>query len=159
MSKTEKQYGAVFTSQKGSFHVVGVGLTPSGAVSAAIRSYDASLSLQAYGWNPEWDRKRKAAFLRKRGVRVEMVMLSLDGNESIAVPEKPSINEACERVQVASQLRGTGQTVGWFRLRDCAAVLLEDRMRLLELLRRVADEPNIDRARALADAEIDGSKS
>ena len=69
---------------------------------------------------------------------------------------RPTVAEAVQRVTAAGP--GNGQTRGWFALLACAEVLVEDRLRLLELLRRVADEPNIDRARALADAYLYGTR-
>ena len=66
---------------------------------------------------------------------------------------RPTAHEAAERVNLARYLSGDGMPKGWFALRECAVALMEDRARLLDLLRMVADEPNIDKARALADNE------
>lgn len=98
--------------------------------------------------------------------------------------ECDSVPEALQKVEAAEGMDGRGQTRGWFALRQSAAVLAREVrhlradysglmqkhnalhlnarasrdsvQRLRDLLRRVADEPNIDKARALADAELHG---
>lgn len=70
-----------------------------------------------------------------------------------------SVGEAAEKVAAACQLPGSGQTTGWFVLRECAEVLLLDRLRVLDLLQALVDEPEIENIQALVRAEIAQSGS
>lgn len=73
----EQKYGAAYEWRPGQWSVVAIGLTPGGAVDAAIFGYDYYGSFAAYGWSTEWPRKRKAAFLRRRGMRVKKIQVTV----------------------------------------------------------------------------------
>ena len=63
-------YGAAYQGRD-EWHAVSIGLSRTYALDAAIRMYDAGKSLASYGWDADWPREKKAAFLRKRGMRVK----------------------------------------------------------------------------------------
>jgi hypothetical protein len=70
-------YGAAYQWMQGRWTAVSIGLTPGGAVDAAIAMYDKSGSFAESGWDTEWPRTRKAAFLRRRGMRVKKFVMTL----------------------------------------------------------------------------------
>jgi hypothetical protein len=67
-------YGAAY-QRAGQWSAVAIGFSPSSAVDAAIRMYDASKGLTHYGWDVEWPRDRKASFLRRGGMRVKKFLV------------------------------------------------------------------------------------
>lgn len=73
----DSTYGAAYQWTPGRWSPVAIGLTAGGAVDAAIRMYDACNSLASYGWDADWPRERKAAFLRRRGMRVKKFVVTL----------------------------------------------------------------------------------
>jgi hypothetical protein len=78
MGKVDKpavMYGAAYQLRTGQWSAVAIGITPGGAVDAAIHMYDASKSFETYGWDVEWPRDRKATFLRRRGMRVKKFLV------------------------------------------------------------------------------------
>lgn len=70
-------YGAAYQALPGRWFPVAIGFTPGRAVDAAIRMYDASGSFDVYGWDADWPRERKTAFLRRRGMRVKKFVVTL----------------------------------------------------------------------------------
>lgn len=52
-------------------------LSRTAAIDAALRMYDEARSYNDLGWRTEWPRKKKLAFLRRRGMRLKKFAVAL----------------------------------------------------------------------------------